>query len=207
MNTLIDRFMKLPRSQRAAAFVGLYVLLVIGAWLGLISGTLDSTSNLQNKLDALQKERQQVQERAANRKAFEERLALLESQLKKAMTQLPDASEIPALLSDIDASARKSGLEVRKFQPLGEVKHEYYAEVPVQIAMEGGFHEVGVFFDRVAKMNRIVSAKDLVLGDVREENNEAALQISGKVVTFRYLSEAEMAQQKEDGKKKKKGGK
>ncbi len=206
MNQFMDRFIKLPRSQRAAAFVGIYILLVILAWFGLISGTIDETTNLENKLTTLRNESGQVKERAANRKAFEERLARLEGQLKRAMTQLPDESEIPALLSDIDASARKSGLEVRKFQPLGEVKQEYYAEVPVQIAMEGSFHEVGVFFDRVAKMNRIVSAKDIVLGDVREESNEASLQVSGKVVTFRYLTDAEMLQEKED-KKKKKGGK
>ncbi|HNC98971.1 MAG TPA: type 4a pilus biogenesis protein PilO, partial [Myxococcota bacterium] len=109
------------------------------------------------------------------------------------------------LLSDIDGLARKSGLEVRKFQPLPEVMKEYYAEVPVQIVMDGGFHEVGTFFDKVSKMNRIVSVADVLLSDAAENAGDTVLTVSGKVVTYRFLSEEEIKRNKElEAQKKKK---
>jgi len=78
----------------------------------------------------------------------------------------------------------------------------------VWLAPEDEPGDAEAFFDRVSKMPRIVSAKDIVMSDAKEQNNEAVLKISGKVVTFRYLSDEEMAQQKDAEKdKKKKGGK
>ena len=91
-------------------------------------------------------------------------------------------------------------MRFRKFQPLPEVMHEFYAEVPVQMVMDGGFHEFGIFFDRVSKMSRIVSVTDLKMGDPTEVGPEVTLNTSGRIVTFRFLTEAEIARNAEKGK-------
>lgn len=205
MNQIMDRFYKLPRSQRFLAFAVGYLLILVAAFFVLISPTLDGISAANAKNKDLTTKRDEATRRAANRPAFQAKVAQLQVDLNKALRELPDGREIPALLSDIDGLARKSGLEVRKFQPLPEVTREYYAEVPVQIVMDGGFHEVGTFFDKVSKMNRIVSVADVLLSDAAENAGDTVLTVSGKVVTYRFLSEEEIKRNKElEAQKKKK---
>lgn len=203
MNQLLERFYKLPRSQRFLSFGAGYILILVLAFFSLISPTLDSISAANAKNVELTKQKEEAQKRAANKPDYEAKLAELNLQLKKALRELPEARDIPGLLSEIDSLARKAGLEVRKFQPLPEVMSEYYAEVPVQIVMDGGYHEVGVFFDKVSKMNRIVSVTDIVLSDAKSSGNETVLTVTGKVVTYRFLSAEEIKQNRENREKKK----
>lgn len=205
MNQLLERFYKLPRSQRFLSFGAAYLLILLLAFFTLISPDLDSISAAEAKNVELTAQKEEAQKRAANKPDYEAKLLELTLQLKKALRELPEDREIPGLLSEIDSLARKAGLEVRKFQPLPEVMNEYYAEVPVQIVMDGGYHEVGVFFDKVSKMNRIVSVTDIVLSDAKPIGSETVLTVSGKVVTYRFLSDAEIKKNKEerDAKKKK----
>jgi type IV pilus assembly protein PilO len=78
--------------------------------------------------------------------------------------------------------------------------HEFYAEVPVQMVMDGGFHEFGIFFDRVSKMSRIVSVTDIRMGDPRDVGPEVDLNTSGRIVTFRFLTEEEIKKNADKGK-------
>lgn len=206
MNQLLERLYKLPRSQRFLVFGASYIVIVILAFFLLISPTLTDIDTTNARNAELSAKRDEATRRAANKPAFEAELSEMNIQLKKALRELPEDREIPALLSEIDSLARKAGLEVRKFQPLPEVTKEYYAEVPVQIVMDGGYHEVGVFFDKVSKMNRIVSVSDVVLSDATEISGETQLTVSGKVVTYRFLSDEEIKRNKEarDKEKKKK---
>jgi type IV pilus assembly protein PilO len=207
VNQLLERFAKLPRSQRVLVALASYAFIALVAYLGLISSALADIDAETAKRAALSTKRDEVKARAENRAAFEAELETLAAQLKQALSELPNDREIPGLLSEIDGLARKSGLEVRRFQPLPEVKHEYFADVPVQVVMDGGYHEVAIFFDRVSKMNRIVSVEDIELGDPKESGSETTLTVTGKVVTFRFLTEEEIkAVSEEKDKAKKKGG-
>lgn len=207
MNQLLERFAKLPRSQRILVALGSYVLIALLAYLGLISSALADIDAETAKHAALATKRDEIKARADNRAAFEAELEGLAAQLKQALAELPNDREIPGLLSEIDGLARKSGLEVRRFQPLPEVKHEYFADVPVQVVMDGSYHEVAIFFDRVSKMSRIVSVEDIEIGDPKESGSETTLTVSGKVVTFRFLTDEEVkAVAEEKDKAKKKGG-
>ena len=205
MSQILERLARLPRSQRVVVYGVSYLLLVVMLFFSLIVPAMDSISSSSAQRDSLRVKRDEVKARAANRGAFESELEQLTADLKQALKELPNDREIPGLLSEIDALARKSGLEVRKFQPLPELTREYYAEV--QIVMEGGFHEVAIFFDRVGKMGRIVSVEDIEMVEPKEAGAETTLTIEGKVVTYRFLTEDEIKQAKAtNDKKKNKGG-
>ena len=208
MNQVMDRLGRLPRSQRIALYGVGYLVLAVLLFFTLIGPTMDSISTATAKRRELTQRRDEVRARAENRAQFEADLEQLTADLKQALKELPNEREIPGLLSEIDALARKSGLEVRKFQPLPEAVREYYADVPVQIVMEGGFHEVAIFFDRVGKMSRIVSVEDIALKDPVEGVSEVNLTVEGKVVTYRFLTEKEIEKNNagSTGKKGKRGG-
>ncbi|MFZ5475340.1 MAG: type 4a pilus biogenesis protein PilO [Myxococcota bacterium] len=202
MNQFVERFAKLPRSQRGLVAVLSYLFIAVGFYFSLISPTLAAIDTAEAVRRELTVKRDQVRARAENRAAFEAELEELASQLKEALKELPNDREIPGLLSEIDGLARKSGLDVRKFQPLPEAMHEYYADVPVQIVMDGGYHEVGIFFDRVSKMDRIVSVRNIEMSNPRESGSEVNLTVSGQVVTYRFLTDAEIQAQRDKARQK-----
>ena len=208
MNQIMDRLGRLPRSQRIALYGVGYLVLAVLLFFTLIGPTMDSISTATAKRRELTQRRDEVRARAENRAQFEADLEQLTADLKQALKELPNEREIPGLLSEIDALARKSGLEVRKFQPLPETVREYYADVPVQIIMEGGFHEVAIFFDRVGKMSRIVSVEDIAMKDPVEGVSEVNLTVEGKVVTYRFLTDKEIEKNSSGStsKKGKRGG-
>lgn len=202
MSQLLDRYTRLPRSQRLL-LVGLgYLVVCVVFFFSLISPTLAEIDSAKSVQEQLTTKRNQVRTRAENRASFEAELEGLAAQLKQALKELPNDREIPVLLSEIDGHARKSGLDVRRFQPLPEVLHEYFADVPVQLVMDGSFHEIGIFFDRVRKMSRIVSVQDIEMSDPVESGSETTLKVSAQAVTYRFLTEKEIEERRKAPAKK-----
>ncbi len=206
MNALVERFAKLPRSQRALLAVLLYVVIGALGFFAVISPTLSDIDDAEAKYASLVRTRDEVQARAQMRAQMEEELGRLTAELKQALTELPNDREIPGLLSEIDGLARRSGLDVRRFQPQPEVMSEYYAEVPVQLVVDGSYHEVAMFFDRVRKMNRIVAIQDVEMTNPVVSGTETNLTVEGSAVTFRFLTEEEIAAAKKAKKREKRGG-
>lgn len=206
MNQLLDRYTRLPRAQRLLLVCLGYIVICAVFFVLLISPTLAEIATT----DALQAElttkRTEVRTRADNRATFEAELEGLSTQLKLALEELPNDREIPILLSEIDGHARKSGLDVSRFQPLPEVLHEYFADVPVQLVMEGSFHEIGLFFDRVATMSRIVSVENITMSDPVPSGSETNLKVTAQAVTYRFLTEKELEDLRDATKKGKQPG-
>ena len=82
---------------------------------------------------------------------------------------------------------------MRKFQPLPEKVDEYYAEVPVALEVVGTFHEVAMFFDRLSKLGRIVSVHGVNIKEPEERGGRVELNVTGSAVTYRFLSQEEIA--------------
>lgn len=196
MSRLLDQYSRLPRSQRLLLVLLGYGVVAVLFFFSLVSPTLSDIEVAQGQRTELTTKRNQVKSRAENRAAFEGELEQLAAKLKQALKELPNDREIPGLLSEIDGHARKSGLDVRRFQPLPEVMHEYYADVPVQLVMDGSYHEIGIFFDKVRKMGRIVSVQDIEMTDPVDSGSETSLKVSGQVVTYRFLTDKEIEDNK-----------
>jgi len=206
LNALVERFAKLPRSQRAVVAALAYLVLAALGYFAVIGPVQTDIESADSAYQGLVQTRNEVKARADTRAQLEADLAKITEELKQALTELPNDREIPGLLSEIDGLARRSGLEVRRFQPLPEVMAEYYAEVPVQIVMDGSYHKVANLFDRVRKMNRIVAIQDVDLSNAVISGSETNLTITGKAVTFRFLTEEEIAASRKAKKRDRKGG-
>ena len=113
--------------------------------------------------------------------------------LKKAVAQLPDRKEIPELLSSISSKASGAGLEILIFRPKAETALDFYAEIPVDIVVRGGFHNVVTFFDEVGRLNRLVNIKNIEMRNPKVIDGRMSVQTSTQAITFRFLDEAERA--------------
>jgi type IV pilus assembly protein PilO len=98
--------------------------------------------------------------------------------------KLPEKKEIPSLLSSISQSGRDAGLEFLLFEPRGEQTKEFYAEIPVSIIVEGNYHKTALFFDKVARLHRIVNIDDIKMIAAKESDE---LRTSCTAVTYRFV--------------------
>jgi type IV pilus assembly protein PilO len=208
LQDLMEKLAPLPRAQRLAIY-GLVCVLIMALFYTLVwSSGSEELAGLETKITEQTTKRDEVKRRAANRAESERELEELTEALKNALRELPNDREIPELLKRISTAGKKAGLEMRKFQPLPEVAMSYYAEVPVSLEITGSYHEVAVFFDALSKLGRIVSVQDIKLDKPEERSGKVFLNVSGKAVTYRFLTEEEIAKKKADDEaRKKKGGK
>ncbi|HSR35702.1 MAG TPA: type 4a pilus biogenesis protein PilO [Desulfurivibrionaceae bacterium] len=81
------------------------------------------------------------------------------------------------------------GLEFLSFQPKAEVPKEFYAEIPVDIAVSGPYHSVGVFLDKISKLPRVVSVVNLSMGSPSQVGKEMFLNSTFNLVTYRFIEQ------------------
>ena len=144
----------------------------------------------------LQGEIQKVEAIAGKLNEHKAERAAIELQLKAAAMLLPKQQEIPSLLTNISEQGTSSGLEFISFQPRGETRHEFYAVIPVAISVFGMYHRIGLFLDKLSKLNRIVSVNNIALSGPQITANNAKLTASLELVTYRFLSAAEQEKPK-----------
>lgn len=138
-------------------------------------------NNLEKSLVSAKKE-------AAQLNKYREKMETAEAQYKIAMKALPDKKEIPSLLTNISESGKEAGLEFLLFQPESEINKDFYAEIPVSIKVAGNYHNVGLFFDKVSRLSRIVNIKDIVMATPKEGD---MLNTSCTAVTYRFVETEE----------------
>jgi type IV pilus assembly protein PilO len=145
--------------------------------------------------------------RAANLDAYRQQLAEMEKSFGTMLRQLPNKTEVPNLLVDISQTGLAAGLEEKLFQPQGENKKDFYAELPIKIRLTGGYHEMGTFASGIAALPRIVTLHDIEIlpsgGRGVIDPTELTFNVTAK--TYRYLDDEEQAAAAEpQGKAKKK---
>src|SRR3990172_7856682 len=150
-------FANMPKRQ-------LYVLLGLVAvgfllmwWYLLFQPAWDERDRLQTQLDGLEQQLFQKMRIAANLPQLEAEIKQLQERLKTSVARLPEEKEIPTLLTQVNSLGEESGLAFTLFRPQAAVKKDFYAEVPIQVRVEGSFHALGAFFYRIGKMERIVN--------------------------------------------------
>lgn len=185
----LAKFQKLPRAYRVAAHPVLAAL-VLGLYAYFFYlPARDELDAARSKQFELQRRLNEVRAVAANMEAFEAEVTALERRLTLALRQLPDSKELPVLLTDVTSLGKNAGLEFKAFRPRSEVPREFYAEVPIEIEFSGGFHEIADFFDRVAKLPRIVNVSELEMTIGSENAQNTRLKVKGRATTFRFVEE------------------
>lgn len=129
---------------------------------------------------------------AVNLPALRLQLKDIEQSLSTLLKQLPDKSEMEALLVDINQAGLGRGLQFELFKPAAnEIINSFYAELPISVRVIGGYHDVGAFASDVAKLPRIVTLNDISI----TPGNDGKLVLDAIAKTFRYLDEEEIAKQ------------
>jgi type IV pilus assembly protein PilO len=180
-----------PLVFRAAA-VGLVLVLIaaLGIWQFVVKQELPDLEVARRDEQGLRESFESKQRKAANFDDFLNQLATIERDFGTMLGQLPGQTEVDNLLEDISQAALAAGLDVRLFEPGGEVSRDFYAELPIQLRYLGSYHELGRFVSDVAALSRIVTLHDLrITPNSVEGESEEELQLDVTAKTYRYLGE------------------
>jgi len=134
--------------------------------------------------------------KAANLQAYKDQLAEMEKSFGAMLRQLPNKTEVPNLLVDISQTGLAAGLEEKLFQPQGENRKDFYAELPITIRLTGNYHEMGNFASGIAALPRIVTLHDVEIVPAGRDARDAGpggLTLNVTAKTYRYLDEEEQA--------------
>ena len=154
LEPFFDKIEKLSQLHRILISSGIF-LLVIGLFVWLLYvPKYKAIGQLETNLKNLQNQLRKAKADARDLKKFQEKMKKAEARFRLAKKSLPEKEEIPSLLSSISQSGKDAGLEFTLFQPRGERKKDFYAEIPVNIKVNGKFHNVALFFDKVARLPR-----------------------------------------------------
>lgn len=189
----LDQVAKLSPAARAAIVAGLAALLAGGYFTLVYRDASSELARLRSKELELQRKLSEVRSIAANIAEFEEEIAGLEVKLQKILRQLPNDKELEVLLTDISNLGKTAGVEIKSFRRREEVVHDFYAEVPIDLEIEGSYHDLGQFFDLLAGLPRIVNMGQLQMKVGKENIDGTILRVQGTATTFRFVSKGEQA--------------
>jgi type IV pilus assembly protein PilO len=191
VNQLLSQILRLPRKQKIGVLAGVILfILILGYFYVYLPGD-DKMTKLAEEITGVRGDRDRKKALSANLPKLQKELQEWDAKLKVAVAQLPDRKEIPDLLSSLSTKARESGLEILLFRPRAENFQEFYAEIPVDIVVRGGFFNAVMFFDEVGKLKRLVNIDNIDLKNPKVGGDQVVLEISTLATTYRFLDETE----------------
>ncbi|HQP30583.1 MAG TPA: type 4a pilus biogenesis protein PilO [Deltaproteobacteria bacterium] len=179
--------------MRQKAIVKIVVLaLILGIivavyWQFLYRPVMSEVKTLEPELATLKQELSAKQAIVAERPKYEAELEQTRHELVLALKQLPDKSEIPSLLETISSLGKSSGLDFILFKPRPEVTKNFYAEIPVDIKVQGSYRDVVTFFDRVSKMPRIVNMSEIAMTAPKMQEGRTSVTTTCMATTYKFI--------------------
>jgi type IV pilus assembly protein PilO len=189
----LDQFAKLPAAARMGILAAVALLILGGYWLLMYQDTALKLDQLHTKELELQRKLSEVRSIAANIDEFEQEIAGLELKLKAVLKQLPNEREIEVVLTDISNLGKTAGIEIKEFARRPEVTHGFYAEVPIDLAIEGTYHDLARFFDMLAGLPRIVNMGSIDVRVGSDTLDATVLEVKGTATTFRFIGKGKSA--------------
>ncbi len=201
MAGVVDQFRNLntrdPGSWPALPKLLLLVALLVGVLV--VAYFLDWQGQLE-ELEAGRQQEAKLKQEYVDKKRQAVNLDLLRAQLREIETsfgtllkQLPNKSQMEALLVDINQAGLGRGLQFELFKPAqSETQREFYAELPISIKLTGNYHDMGAFASDIGQLPRIVTLNDIALNVAKD----GTLTMDTTAKTFRYLDDEELAAQR-----------
>ena len=144
-----------------AVAVWFVVLALVLSWVFVWQSQRPELQRFQAEEQQLRTQFRDKHAKAVNLEVYKQQLTDIERSFGAMLRQLPGKTEVPNLLVDISQTGLGAGLEEKLFQPQGEVKKDFYAELPISIRLTGGYHEMGSFASGIAALPRIVTLHDI----------------------------------------------
>jgi type IV pilus assembly protein PilO len=186
-----------PPPVRVLLLIVIFAVILLAGWYLVWSDAMKELETAQREEMTLRESVTAKKSQAFHYETYKRRLAEIEQSLGALLRQLPDRSQMDALLTDINQVGIGRGLEFDLFRPGTETIADFYATLPVSIKVTGSYHDMGGFVNDLARLPRIVTLHDVMLAP----NKDSGLSMEARIQTYRYLDESELAAAKKQKQK------
>jgi len=181
------------RIPKATVLAGLFLLILVAGWWFVWNDQLTELDNKQREEETLKQQFLDKKRQAVNLELYTQQLADIDRSFGALLKQLPNKSEIEALLIEVNQAGLGRGLQFELFRPAQEQIKDFYAELPIAVKINGTYHDFGAFAADIAKLPRIVTLNNISIAPLKDGG---VLTMDATTKTFRYLDEEEIAKQK-----------
>jgi type IV pilus assembly protein PilO len=180
--------------------VVILVAIPVGGFFGIWQGQIEELEKGLQQEETLKKDWLGKKTQAINLDLHKQQLREIDTQFGALLKQLPNKSQMDALLVDINQAGLSRGLQFELFRPSAtEAAREFYSELPIQVRVTGTYHDMGGFAADVGQLPRIVTLNNISI-DAGKDGN---LTMDATARTFRYLDEDEVNAQRKAASSKK----
>ena len=170
------------------AQVGLFVVLALAGvgvfyYFYVMPADADMATR-QQRLDGLKVEIAKAQSTANQLNQFRQQVAELEGRLESLKAVLPEQKDVADLLRRIQTLATQSNLAIRGFKPAPSVTKDLHAEWPIALQLDGTYHNLGTFFDRVGKFSRIINVSNISIRGKEKPTLDSSITVDCVATTF-----------------------
>ena len=178
---------------RVAVLCGVFLLILVLGWWFVWSDQLADLESKENEERTLKEQYVEKKRQAVNLDLYTQQLAEIDRSFGALLKQLPNKSEIEALLIEVNQAGLGRGLQFELFRPSQELVKDFYAEMPIVVKVNGGYHDFGAFAADIGKLPRIVTLNNLSISPLKDGGS---LTMDATIKTFRYLDDEEIAKKK-----------
>ncbi|MCB2386287.1 MULTISPECIES: type IV pilus inner membrane component PilO [Oceanospirillaceae] len=175
-----------PFPGKVVFCVLIFIAVLVGGYFGIVEENLDRLSREVKKEATLKKDYENKAFSVANLAAYKSQMVEMEESFGSLLKQLPRDTEVPGLIDDISSAALSAGLKLNAIDPQKMTKTEFYNELPIDIEVVGGYHEMGAFVSSVASLPRIVTLHDF---SIEKSGKDGALKMKILAKTYQYSSD------------------
>ena len=173
-----------PLAGKAIFCTVIAVALLIGGYFMLLEPMQLKLSREVKQESQLKKDFENKAFQVANLDEYRAQMIEMELSFESILKQLPRDTEVPGLIDDISLAALNNGLDLKVISPQKQISTEFYNELPIQIEVEGDYHELGAYVSSVASLPRIVTLHDFSISTKGSNSDLLSLKILAK--TYRY---------------------
>ncbi|MGD9947392.1 MAG: type 4a pilus biogenesis protein PilO [Desulfobulbus sp.] len=183
-----EKFIPFELKNKLIVLGVIFLLPLVLCYFFVYQPNIEQTDTLKAKIQTSTAELTRVRKAARDRPKHEEELKKAKEAFELTSVLLPKSQEIPDLLRNISDLGKHSGLDFLSFVPGGEVPKDFYAEIPIDIKIRGPYHNLGLFLDKVSKLERIVTVNNIRTEKVDFDGNEILLTSSCRLLTYRFTN-------------------
>ena len=192
-----------PALPKALLLLAVFIGILGGGFVLDVQGQLDALEAGANQEVKLKEEYKGKKQQSINLDLYRQQLREIDSSFGALLKQLPNRSQMDALLVDINQAGLGRGLQFDLFKPAAqETARDFYAELPIQLKVVGTYHDMGQFAADISQLPRIVTLNDISLTAAKD-----IITMDATAKTFRYLDDEEVSAQRRSASKSAKAGK
>ncbi|MFQ5353673.1 MAG: type 4a pilus biogenesis protein PilO [Thermodesulfobacteriota bacterium] len=183
----LDSIIKLSTPKKIVLLAAVNFVVAVGIYWFLTGPKKMEVRSLSNDMQRLSAKLEENRRAASDLPKFMQEKKEMEQKLADAVARLPNEKEIPDLIDAISSAAKKSGLKILLFRPAREVNKGFYADLPINMSVEGRFESLFDFSAKVGNLPRIVNLTFMDITSMGHKKRVPGLKADFVATTFRFI--------------------